>query len=657
MAQVSLPFPVRTRSFLVVAVSMAALMLSGNAAAGSSSVQIEKFGSGGLAPHVPGQLLVGLSSEVSTVASRRLHRAVVGARSVHRLGGKLDLVTVPKGLSLRRAIARLESDPRVAYAEPNYLRERYLTTNDTFFTHLWAFSNSTQQHVVSDAFQQPTAFTAAGTNDADMDVTEAWDTSAAFGANTLVAVIDDGVQVTHQDLAGQFWTNPGEGASPNGLDDDGNGKVDDIRGWDFANNDSTLLAPASVPGGNTHGTHVAGTIAAAANNSLGIAGVCPSCDIMGLKVMRDSDGVITDAWIVTALNYAKAKGAKVVNMSLGGPAFSMSLRNAIKNASFLAVIAAGNSSLDNDVYGRISAQGRAAPSYPASFTLPNILAVAASNHNDQFGFFTGCDLLGGNTPSQCAFTSWGHDSVDIAAPGVDIASSVTGCNTSGPPSGDGGCLSTIYASFNGTSMATPNTAGLAGLVRGARPSLTAVETKNAIMRGTDKPATLRTLISSIFVNPVPNGSFILTNGRANANNALTAGVGNATPLSDGNINGARLLGGALRAASSAATVSGSLRWGGDANDVYKRTLGPGRYRLTLTGQAGRNFDLYVYKPGTLEIWQTSQLLTGAAGAGPTERVTFNVPTRKTYYFQANAFYPPSSGAPNAGNYTLKLQKL
>jgi large repetitive protein len=631
----------RARLLVGLAALMSALVLSAGALAGLVATDVQRFSRDVVAPHVPGQLLVGLRGDVSVVSARQLHRSTVGARGIQRLGGKVHLVKLPKGLSLAKVIARYESDPRVAYAEPNFLRERYLTPNDPLFPQLWGLHNTGQTHGMSDA-NPPGSI--SGSNDRDMDVVNAWDVPTAFGANTIVAVIDDGVQVSHADLTGRFWINPGEGPTPNGVDDDGNGKIDDIRGWDFPENDNTLLAPEGVPGGNDHGTHVSGTIGAAANNATGVAGVCPSCRIMGLKVMSD-DGAISDASIIAALKYAKAKGARVVNMSLGGPGFSISLRNAIRTAPFLAVIAAGNDSLDNDIFLRISSQGRASPSYPASHTLPNILAVAASNHHDEFGYFTACDVFGGMTKSECAFTSWGHDSVDVAAPGVDIASTVTSCS-------DAGCLSSTYALFNGTSMATPNTAGVAGLVRGHRPGLNAVQTKNAIMRGTDKPNSLTTLISSIFNNPVPNGSYIRTNGRVNANSALTAGTANATTQTDGNINGARLMSGALRTASTTAVKRGSVRWANDINDVYKRRLARGRYQVTLVVPAGKDYDLFVYRPGTLEIWQVSKLAEASTGGnGVDERDTFRVRRAATWYFQVSAWLR------NAGNYTLRLRKL
>ena len=142
------------------------------------------------------------------------------------------------------------------------------------------------------------------------------------------------------------------------------------------------------------------------------------------------------------------------------------------------------------------------------------------------------------------------------------------------------------------------------------------------MRGTDKPNSLTTLISSIFNNPVPNGSYIRTNGRVNANKALTAGAANATPRTDGNIDGARLLRGALRTtASTTAARSGSVRWASDINDVYKRRLAKGRYRLTLVVPAGKDYDLFAYRPGTLEIWQVSQIAEVSAGAAGVDEPT------------------------------------
>jgi putative cell wall-binding protein len=244
----------------------------------------------------------------------------------------------------------------------------------------------------------------------------------------VIAVLDNGVDLSHPDLAGRAWTNPGE-IPGNGIDDDGNGYKDDVNGWDFCESDNSLYEA-----GQTHGTHVAGSIAAS-GNGVGIAGVAPQVKIMAVRFLSDNDGdgCGTDTQAAAAIAYAVSKGARIVNASWGGYGVNNVLRAAIAAApTTLFVAAAGNDNLNTD----------ANPVSPASLDLPNIIAVAAV-HNE--GHLTD-------------FTNFGPASVDIVAPGEDIFSLSSG---SSPP----------YALESGTSMAAPHVTGVAALAVSARPAL------------------------------------------------------------------------------------------------------------------------------------------------------------------------------------------
>src|SRR5205823_10593307 len=262
----------------------------------------------------------------------------------------------------------------------------------------------------------------------------------------------------------------------------------------------------------------------------GISGVCPGCRIMALRIGTAAS--ITLGNELKAINYAIRKHADVINLSLGDPVWSKAERAAIARAGkagILVVVAAGNSSMDNDIQFYEHPKGQPpswAPSYPASYTLNNILAVAASNDRDQYGYVSQCQ---GVIPLwQCAFTSWGHDSVDVAAPGVDILSTVKKIT---PPLGH---TDSDYEFFDGTSMAAPMVAGIAGLVRSEHPLYTAVQIKNAIMHSVDHPPTLKLYDAwgpqAGVGKKLLSGHFTRTQGRVNALRALTSSTAGATPL-------------------------------------------------------------------------------------------------------------------------------
>jgi subtilisin family serine protease len=296
-----------------------------------------------------------------------------------------------------------------------------------------------------------------------IDAVHAWSITAD-NASSLVAVIDTGVDRAHPELQGNLWTNPGE-LPGNGIDDDGNGFIDDVDGWDFSNDDND-------PGdGNGHGTHVAGTIAARGDNALGVAGVCWNARILPVKFLSDKgSGYTSDA--VAAVNYASRMGARITNNSWGGGGFSQALYNAIQTAGqadSLFVAAAGNSNKDTDV----------SPHYPSGYDLDCIVSVASTDESDKLSYFS----------------NHGAASVDLAAPGSNILSL--------RPGGQ-------YGTSSGTSMATPHVAGAAALLLGRNPSLKPTLVKQLLMFGSDSLATL--------------GGRTVSNGRLNAYRALKATV-------------------------------------------------------------------------------------------------------------------------------------
>jgi subtilisin family serine protease len=329
---------------------------------------------------VPGEAVVKYKDGVGPAA----HASI---RSQENLEKKAELglidaeVVKVKGRSAEAAIRDLNNRPGVAYAEPNFIYQPSGYADEPRFAELWGLHNVGQE--VDDV---------QGVPDVDVNALEA--SSVTQGSqNLVVAVIDDGVDFSHPDLAARAWANPGE-IPGNGIDDDGNGKVDDVNGWDFHNNDKTV----HDPGEDAHGTHVAGTIAASVNNT-GVVGVAPNVKIMALKFIGPDGGTLEGA--IQAIEYAKSKGAKITNNSWGcDPGFcdSAALKDAIANSGSLFVAAAGNDSNDND----------AIPAYPASYDSPNILAVAAINNQGNLG----------------GFSNYGAASVDVSAPGVDILSSV-----------------------------------------------------------------------------------------------------------------------------------------------------------------------------------------------------------------------------------------
>ncbi|ARI80598.1 S8 family serine peptidase [Microcystis aeruginosa] len=387
-----------------------------------------------LAPYAPNQLIVKFKKGIASAQVAQF-RSLFGAVSTQTI--KLTGAQVWKlsgSLSVEKILAQYRSNPIFEYIEPDYILRKGTITpratfpNDPSFNQLWGLHNTGQS---------------GGTPDADIDAPEAWDIQTG-DPNLVIGVIDTGVDYNHQDLVGNIWTNPGEIAG-DGIDNDGNGYVDDIRGWDFAYNDNN---PSDVDG---HGTHVSGTIAGKGNNGVGVTGVAWNAKIMPLKFLDDTgSGTLSNA--ILAINYATAKGVKLTNNSWGGGGFSQALYDAINaagQAGALFIAAAGNSGQNADIN----------PMYPAAYNLPNIISVASTTRTDALS----------------SFSNYGLNSVDLGAPGSDIYSLAPG----------GG-----YATLSGTSMASPHVAGAAALLWSQNPTWTAQQVKNTLMNTGDSIAAL-----------------------------------------------------------------------------------------------------------------------------------------------------------------------
>src|SRR4051812_10882000 len=359
----------------------------GSAGAGAAGPQYGD-GGGGQDRFVPGQAILRFAAGAST-AERHDALAAVGASVQMPLPvSGMRLIDIGPGLSVLQALRRLEAQDGVLYADPNYLYSNQSTVpNDPSFGQLWGLQNTGQS--VSGT---------AGTAGADIEAPLAWDRTTG-SSSISVGVIDTGILLAHPDLSGNLWSNPGE-IPPNGIDADGNGFVDDVKGYDFAQNDSNPNDGSPLSG---HGTHTSGTIGAIGNNGIGVAGVNWDVSLAGLKVFPDTSDQnqfgATSANLIRAIQYAGAKGLRVVNGSLGGahPQVQSEL-DALQSApSTLFVFAAGNATNNND----------SNPFCPACYqTLPNVISVAATDQNDQLA----------------SFSNYGASTVNLGAPGVNILS-------------------------------------------------------------------------------------------------------------------------------------------------------------------------------------------------------------------------------------------
>jgi subtilisin family serine protease len=402
--------------------------------------------------------------------------------------------------SLRSQQRRLERDPAVRDIQVSHRLFRDVDPqNEQLWQYLWGLHNTGQ-----DIDGVP------GSPDVDVDGRESLGT--VTGSGVVVAVIDDGVDFSQPDLAGQAWVNPGEsggGKESNNIDDDGNGYVDDVNGWDFCHDDKTVHDVDD----DFHGTHVAGTIAAKLNGS-GVVGVAPDVRIMALKFLGDDPDCGWDDQALDAIAYAKSFGVRISNNSWGRPVTGSDslLYNAIASSGMLFVTSAGNDGVNND-----SSPFR---SIPASFNLANILSVAAV---DNQGFLAD-------------FSNYGDTTTDVSAPGVDIASTFPAYLNN--PAG--------YYYLSGTSMAAPHVTGIAALVGSQSPALLAT------------PTDLKARILATAKVASHTGGLTLTGDIADAANAIDQTGPTASPPDNFSF---------VTGSTIGSTIKTRVRWSAASDDV------------------------------------------------------------------------------------------
>lgn len=407
---------------------------------------------------------------------------------LHKNLDGVQLITLPSDTSVERAISIYQKDPNILWAQPNYIYYPARVPNDPMFNEQWGFNNTGQS-----VNGQP-----GGTFDADIDLSEAWDTfSGPVGSDdVLIAVIDSGIDFNHPDFENNIWTNAGEMGTDtlgrdkrsNGIDDDGNGMTDDWHGW------NVIERNGNVTDEDGHGTVCAGTIGATGNNAIGISGVDWRVKIIPVKVTAQGYQLwATDYWIMQGLSRAYDNGARIFSISWvsggQGDGYVNDFIQEYNDALFIC--AAGNidehyPQPNNDI----------TPLYPANYIYGNVISVAASDENDNLS----------------AFSHYGIISVDLAAPGENIVL---------PHMGGG------YEYTGGTSIAAPMVAGVAGLIKAINPSATPIQIKNAILNNVDTKSSLTGKVNtsgrlnakkaldsvSVMVPPIPDFTADVTSGQ------------------------------------------------------------------------------------------------------------------------------------------------
>lgn len=406
-----------------------------------------------------GQLLLRFRPDASEAQREEILRRGGARHRMLRGSSGLMLLTYAGGENVADAASALASHPAIEFAEPNYIiKADQAAPKDPRFSEQWALGDG----------EQSSAQVGAGIN-----VTRAWERSTG-SPQTVIAVIDSGIDFSHPDLSANQWTNAGE--QDNRIDDDGNGLADDLHGWDFVADGSEIKDELG------HGTAIAGIIAAEGNNGVGIAGVMWRAALMSLRVL-DGGGTGDVAGAVEAIDYAVAHGAGVINLSWGTPQQSQALADALVRAEqkgVLVVCSAGNDG--NNIEGIAH--------YPAAYNLPNVIAVASTDNSGQL----------------TSWSNWGGARVSITAPGTDILTTARGGE---------------YRPVTGSSYSAPHVTGVAGLVRTLKPRLSARRTREMIIQGARQVSALQGKVAS--------------NGALNAAGAL--GAVETLPTDEGRAGG------------------------------------------------------------------------------------------------------------------------
>ncbi len=394
--------------------------------------------------YMPNEVLVkfkaGTTSDARTAALARINGSVkerIHTRAMERVGDMEGLVLVHTPLAALEAVGRLRGAAEIEYVEPNYIYHHHATSNDPYYTNgsLWGMYGASTSPA----------------NQFGSHAGVAWANNRTGSSTVVIGIIDEGVMHSHPDLNANIWRNPGEIAG-NGKDDDGNGYIDDVYGWDFDKNDNTTYDGAQ----DDHGTHVAGTIGAVGGNGTGVAGVVWNVKMITAKFLGRNGGTTANA--VKSVDYMtdlkSRHGLRLVgtNNSWGGGGYSQALYDAIERANkanILFMAAAGNGGSDG-----VGDDNDKTPHYPSSYTNTNIIAVASIT----------------SSGAKSGFSNYGATSVDIGAPGSGINSTL--------PSKNG---SASYGSYSGTSMATPHVTGAVALYAASNPTASAATIKNAIL--------------------------------------------------------------------------------------------------------------------------------------------------------------------------------
>jgi subtilisin family serine protease len=416
------------------------------------------------APYRKDRLLIvpraGAETALQTFRQSRRHRL---RKHFTELKG-IQVIELAAGDDVLAKAAEYNASGLVESAEPDYIIHASAMPNDPGFANCWGLNNTGQN---------------GGKVHGDINAPAAWNTRNSAG-NVIVAVVDSGIRYTHEDLAANMWHNPKE-IPGNGVDDDGDGIVDDVVGFNAIDHTGD---PDDDCG---HGTHVAGIIGAVANNGKGVAGVCWKVRIMALKFM-DSTGYGDTSDAISCIDYARTHGAKVINASWGSSSSSYALKSALaaaQKAGMIFVAAAGNDASNNDKKA----------TYPANYNLSNLISVAATDNTDEL---------------DTRYSNYGATTVDLAAPGTEIYST---WNTS----------DNAYMTLSGTSMATPHVTGAVALLFAAYPTESYGSIISRLFAAVDKLPSLagkcvtggRLDIGNLF--PAPTNSIVSVQRSADGN--------------------------------------------------------------------------------------------------------------------------------------------